>query len=419
MRKVLLMVLLGLVLALAFSGCAQLRLPTTYKVAFLLAETPGDKGWNAAHYRGIERLKELGQVTSTSGDSFNVKLSDGRTLEVLVVEKVGYNDADIERVARDVVGKGYQLVFGTWWNSQAAMLKLAKEKPKILFEHCSGYPFIKSSDSPNKNFATYFIRQEQGDYVAGYVTGLLGYSNVGLVGTVSIPEPNRGINGFLLGMQRGLKETGKDPKQAKIELVWINAWLDIPKEQAAAEELLARGLPVIRQLADTPYSSQVSCQAGAIAVGYGTDVSSLAPCALVTNEWNWGEYYKLRVQQALDGKWQPGDWWGGFAEDAVVMKGWNVSAEVKAKAEKLVADIKAGYNPFCGPFQGQGQKKDGSFVEYAVPEGKCMSDMDLLSMFWLVDGVHGQYPAEPEGGFPALELTSPTTSAPSPWLTSK
>jgi basic membrane protein A len=374
-------------------------------VSFLLADSPSDQGWNAAHYRGIEALKDLGAVTAENGLSFTVELEDGQILEVQVVENVGYNDADIERVARQVIENGADYVFGTWFDAQGAMARLAEEFPDVLFEHGSGYPFVASNGS---NFSTYFIRIEESDYVAGYVAGLLGHNEVGLVATYSIPEPVRGVNGFALGLQAGLAEAGSDPASAKVQVIWINSWLDRELETQSAQALLDEGYTVIRQMADTPYSSQTTCeQEGAIAIGYGSDVAAVAPCSLLTNEWNWGVYYTAQVQAALDGTWTSHDWWGGFADGALVISSWNdalITPEIQEKADALIASMEAGeFNPFCGPISGTGATPDGGTVEVTVPEGKCLSDMDLLTMQWYVNGVSGEYPAAPPDGFP-LEL---------------
>ena len=108
------------------------------------------------------------------------------------------------------------------------------------------------------------------------------------------------------------------------------------KEQLAAQGLIDAGYKVIRQMADTPYSSQTACgEEGVMAVGYGTDVTPYASCSLVTNEWDWGAYYVERVKAALDGTWKPNDWWGGFEADAIKMTSWNdtlVPAEARQKA---------------------------------------------------------------------------------------
>lgn len=398
------LVVMALIFSVSLTAAAQ---DSAYKVTFLLADSPTDQGWNAAHYRGIEMLKDLGTVTSEDGLSFDVSLDDGRTLEVQVIENVGYNDADIERVARQALNGGTNYMFGTWFDAQGAMSRLAEEFPDVLFEHASGYPFVQSNGT---NFSTYFIRIEEGDYVAGYVAGLMGKTDIGLVATYPIPEPVRGINGFTLGLQRGLTEAGLDPADATVQVVWLNTWLDREAETQAAQALIDQGFDVIRQMADTPYSSQTTCDAGAdkIAIGYGSDVSAVAPCALVTNEWNWGNYYVAQVKAALDGTWEAHDWWGGFAEGAVKMAGWNadlVPTDVQDKAQAVVDSITAGeFNPFCGPISGTGAAEDGSTVTVEVPEGKCLSDMDLLTMQWMVDGVKGELPPAPADGF-NLELT--------------
>ena len=386
------------------SDVAVVTVPETVQVVFLLADSPTDCGWNAAHYRGIEALRALGEVVAESNLSFTVKLDDGRLLDVMVVEKVGYSEADIGRVTRSVLEQDPLMVFGVYWDAQGPISTIAEERKDVLFEHCSGYPFITSNED---NLSTYFIRQEEGDYAVGYLVGLMGQARVGLVGTFSIPEPVRGVNGFALGLQRGLEEAGLNPADAEVRVVWINSWLDGPKEQLAAQGLMDAGYDVIRQMADTPYSSQAACQEKDIlTVGYGTDVTPYADCALVSNVWDWGPYYVERVQAALDGTWQPIDWWSGFDADAIKLVGWNndlVPTEMRQKTESLVADIKAGFNPFCGPIYGTGINVDDEVVNIVVPAGKCLSDMDLLTMQWYVDGVEGEYPASPPDGF-GLEL---------------
>ncbi len=366
--------------------------PEVFKVTFLLADSPLDHGWNAAHYRGIESLKELGKVTEEDNLFFTVRLKDGRLLEVKVIEKVGYNPADIKRVAQEAVNAGAQMIFGTWWDSKDAMAELAEQYPKVLFEHGSGYPVVQSN---GRNFSTYFIRQELGDFVAGYIAGRLGYSEIGAIGTYMIPEPVRAMNGFYLGMRRGLAESNLDPDKAVLRVIWISSWLDQEKEILAAEGLIGEGYDVIRQLADTPYSSMAACQSDKIAFGYGTDVSSYAPCAIVTNEWNWGPYYRAEVLAALNGSWHAQDWWGGFESDAINIVGWNksVSPEVRSATDELIGQLKSGWNPFCGPLRGRGLDANGKEMAVIVPAGKCLSDADLLSMQWFVDGVESELPS--------------------------
>jgi basic membrane lipoprotein Med (substrate-binding protein (PBP1-ABC) superfamily) len=349
-----------------------------------LAETPQDGGWNAAHWRGIEELKAFGEVVSGDYPVFSVSIPElGRVLEVHVVEKVGYADADIERAARRAINKGADMIFGTWWDSQYALARLADEFPDVLFEHCSSYPLQKSTDHPNRNFSTYFIRIEQADFIAGQVAALAGFDRAGIVGTYWIPEPMRGVNAFTLGLR------SVNPA-ATAHVVWIDSWLDVAKETEAAVGLVAEGYPLIRQMADTPYSSREACRGGAAAVGYGTDPSG-APCSLVTNQWEWGPYYTERVLAAMGGTWQPHDWWGGLADGAVRMTGWRVSPDIRNRVQS------SGGNPFRGPFKIWGH--DGWEAE--VPAGRCLTDRTQLQMAFYVEGVdrQSQLPPLPEGGY--------------------
>lgn len=380
-----------------------------FVVTFGLADSWTDEGWNAAHWRGIEELKSLGEVTEKTDTSFTVKITSpkypelkGGLLKVNVVTNIGYSGADIERkFGQAIQTQNPSLVFATYWDSKDAAVSLANKYPNILFEHCSGYPAIKSND---KNLATYFIAIEDTDYVVGYVAGRLGIKRVGVVNTHMIPEPVRGVNAFALGQKRGLIEAGLDPKDQEVRVIWIKSWLDMALEKQAAESLLSAGFMAIRQMPDTPTVSQTTCEVkGAVAFGYGTDVQKKAPCAALTNEWRWGPYYRDRVLAAMSGKWTTHDWYESFAanpvDDAVRLVGWNVKPEIRAAAEKVVAEIRAGFDIFTGPIEGYGLGPKGEKITISVPKGMKVGTMGRLTMQWFVNGVaSGELPTYPPDG---------------------
>jgi basic membrane lipoprotein Med (substrate-binding protein (PBP1-ABC) superfamily) len=134
------------------------------KVAFALLSTIHDLGWTTAHYQGIEFLKK------EMGDQIVVDYTEN----VLA--------ADTERVIRGYAKNGYDIIFGTTFEHMDPMLMVAKDFPNIIFEHCSGYKTAK-------NMGNYFARMEQAEYLAGVMAGLMGFKNVGTVGTQPIPEP--------------------------------------------------------------------------------------------------------------------------------------------------------------------------------------------------------------------------------------
>ena len=335
------------------------------KVAFALLWTIDDMGWTTAHYRGIEYLKkELGDQ-----------------IEVSYTEKV--LAANAEQVIRGYAKAGFDIIFATTFEHMDPTLIVSKDFPDIVFEHCSGY---KKND---KNMGNYFARMYQGEYLAGYLAGLMRYKNVGTVATQPIPEPVRGINAFTIGLRKGLKESGTkyDPRKVNT-VVWLKSWRDATNETLLAETLAGRGHDLIRQMADTPDSAAAACRKGVPAIGYGIDVAAQANCGLVSSEWNWGVYYVDAVKRVMNGTWRPAEVWWGFEKSAVKLSSLNESVpkEVRRKvvAEKRLLE-KGMDNIFAGPISDQSGK-------VIIPKGQKASDKDLLTMRWLVEGVSGKIP---------------------------
>lgn len=381
-KKIISILLLSVMLVPLFQVPAYAAQDKT--MTFLMADSQQDRGWNYAHWRGIQHIKTLGKVISENDQGFKVDTGKG-ILTVQMIQNIGYNPADIDRVAHNIVGKS-DMVIGTWYDSKDALATLAQEYPDKYFVHDSGFPFVKSN---GKNFSTYFIRIENSDAVMGYGLGLQGINKVGIVGTHQIPEPVRGINGFALGLQAGLREAGKSDN-IDVRVVWIKSWLDSVKEAEATNALIAEGYKVIKQLADTPTTSSTACSNGALAVGYGSDVSAYAPCAWGSNVWSWGTYYKQLAENLMNNKFVSEDRW----DDSYGYVFQNVPQNIKDKMMQF-----NGATVWKGPISGYGQ--DGAKIE--VPAGKSLSDMDLLTMSWFVNGVRGELPDKPQNGY-ILEL---------------
>jgi len=365
--------------------------PNSFTAAFFLADNPNDKGWNAAHYRGITYLESLGKVVRRNGLSFVIETPNKERMNIVVVPDNGYTDNVIEKNMRDVLDKyDPNIVFGTWFDSYAATLRLADEYPEALFEHISGYPLVASTMGKNGNFSTYFIRMEEGDYLACAAAGLLGLNKIGIAATFLIPEPNRGINACSLGLQEGLSHAGYNPDTAYVQVSLTNSWLDGPQETEAAKGIIGAGFPVVRQMADTPNASETACNASesVVAIGYGTDVKDTATCALGTNTWVWGPHYMESVLNANNGTWVPEDKWDGFEQGAVGVVSFNtayLSQEQISVLEGWKQQIALGKKSiFAGPIHGY----DANKAKLFLPEGAKLNDMQQLNMLWFEEHVH-------------------------------
>jgi basic membrane protein A len=325
-------------------------------VAFIYIGQPGDLGWTYEHDQGRQMLEE------ELGDQVN-------TLTVPDVPE----GPDAEKSIRDVVNQGADMVFTTSFGYMDPTLTVAQDNPEVYFEHCSGF---KTAD----NMATYFGRMYQPRYLSGLVAGSMTEDNsIGYVAAFPIPEVVRGINAFTLGV----KEVNPD---ATVKVVWTNTWYDPVKEREAAQALLDEGVDMIAQHQDTTEPQKAAQEAGALSIGYDSDMAEFVGDTVLTSPvWNWGTYYVDTVQNVLDGSWESHQFWGGL--DTGVVELAELSSRVPADvAEKVQSErdriTDTDWDVFCGPITAQ----DGS---EAVADGECLDDGAMLSMDWFVEGVEG------------------------------
>ena len=335
--------------------------PAPLKVAFAYIGPVGDGGWTFAHDNARKALeKELGDKIVTR-----------------FVENVP-ESADAERVFRDMVGQGNQLVFGTTFGYMEPMLKTAAEAKGVKFEHATGY---KTAE----NLRTYDSRTYEGAYMAGVVAGAMTKTNVlGVVGSVPIPEVIRNINSFTLGAQ------SVNPK-IKTKVVWVNKWFDPPKETEAATALINGGADVLMQNTDSPAVLKTAQDKGKRAFGWDSDMTAYGPKAhLGSAVINWAPYYIKATKDALDGKWATGKSWWGVKEGAIDFV--SVAEDVPPEIKKKVEEIKAGL-------------KDGSFLIWKGPitdntgkvvleKDKAADDEFLGGVKFYVKGVDGKVPGD-------------------------
>ncbi len=346
-------------LAAALAGIGTAAAADPLKVGFVYVGPIGDHGWTYRHNEGRKALEaRFGDQVKTS-----------------YVESVK-EGADAERVIRRLAATGHQLIFTTSFGYMNPTVKVARRFPKVKFEHATGYKRAA-------NLSTYMARFYEGRHVAGLLAGKMSRSNViGYIGSFPIPEVVRGINAFTLALR-------KVNPAAEVKVVWVNSWYDPGKEGAAANALIDQGADVILQHTDSPAPIQAAAERGAWAVGQASDMARFGPKAQLTAIVdNWNGYYVRRARAVMDGSWASADTWGGLASGMVEMAPYNpaIPADVVAMAQQAVNDVSTGKtHPFAGPIKDQSGK-------VVVAEGKSLSDQELLSMDWYVEGVHGQLP---------------------------
>ncbi|GAB1458161.1 MAG: BMP family ABC transporter substrate-binding protein [Spirochaetia bacterium] len=355
-----------LLVVLAFTGCAKKEAPVAataevlaapYKVAFIYIGVPGDLGWTHEH--------DIGRLA--------VEAAFGDKVKTAYMENVP-EGPDATRIIRQYAQDGYDMILATSFGYMDPMVEVAAEFPKIKFIHCSGY---KSSD----NMANYFGRIYQARYLAGIVAGKMTKSNIiGYPGAFPIPEVVRGLNAFTLGVR------SVNPK-AQVRVVWTNTWYDPVKEREAAVALLDAGADIITQHQDTVEPQKAAQERGKLSIGYDSDMRKFVGDTVLTSPvWNWGPFYIDNVRRGMDGTWTSSQYWGGLADDVVRLADYSplvpqdIRDLVSVEKQKIIGGT---WDVFTGPI------KDNT-GKLRVNEGAKMSDQEMLSFDWLVEGVVGK-----------------------------
>lgn len=343
--------------ATAFNATAAEKL----KVGFIYLGPVGDLGWTYMHELGRQMLvKELGDKVETT---YLENVNEG---------------PDSERSIVQLARTGHRLIFTTSFGYMDPTLKVAKQFPKIMFEHGTGY-----KRAPN--LGTYSGRFYEGRYIQGVIAGKMSKTGtLGYIASFPIPEVISGINATMLGAQT------VNPN-IKLKIIWVNTWFDPGKEADAAKALADQGVDVLMQHTDSPAAMQVAAQRGIYAFGQDSDMIKFGPKTQLTSIINnWGPYYVKQAKAALAGTWKSEDTWDGLKEKMVLMAPYtNMPDDVKALAEKTEAAIVAGeLHPFKCPVIGQ----DGKEVE--CKGGKHLDAGQILGMNFYVKGIDDKIPGK-------------------------
>jgi basic membrane protein A and related proteins len=326
------------------------------RVAFVYVGPVGDLGWSYAHDQGRRALEAMGVETAYSE---------------LVQE-----GPDAARVLRTYAAQGYDLIFATSFGYMDSVIDVAAEFPDLYFEHATGYRTAQ-------NVGIYDGRGYEGWYLAGMVAGEMTETNIlGYIAPFTIPEVVRNLNAFAMGAR------AVNP-DIEVRPIWLFSWYDPPREREAAQALIDAGADVIGRESDSVEPDKLAQEAGVYAIGYNAVSADVAPDALLTAPiWNWSVIYEKKVRDVAAGTWTNEPIWWGMAEGVLELA--PIAGFVPAAVQQEVEEIQQGiidgdFEIFCGPIA------DNSGA-LRIAEGECMSDEELLTFDWLVEGVTGEIP---------------------------
>jgi len=337
------------------------------KAAWIYVGPANDGGWSQAHDNGRQFVAtELGDAVETT---FKESVPEG---------------AQVEQVIDDLVKDGNKIIFATSYGYGEAMVAAAAEYPDVKFEMATG-DSLTAGKPVSENYAEYWGAGEDTLYLAGIAAGKATENNkIGIAAPFAIPEIIRHINAFTLGAQ------SVNP-QATTKVVWTKAWFDPTAEKQAAESLVNSGVDVLFSHQDSPAAGDVAKAEGIPWVGYDSDQSAAYPEVWLTAAtYNWGPYYLERVNALLDDTWEQSNYYGTIADGftSLGVFGSRVSAETKSLIDTELETAKEGNAKAFGWYWGLSDRKDQSGA-VKITKGQELTQADLYSMNWFVEGVDG------------------------------
>ncbi len=328
-------------------------------IGFLYIGSKTDGGYSQAQHNGTTAVEEY----------------FGDQIKTLIAENVSEDKQTVKSTAINMIDEGASIIIGTSYGFMDGLDELAAEYPDVTFLHFSGN---KMNDT---NFGNYFGAMEEPRYLSGIIAGMQTKTNkLGYVAAYPYTEVLIGINAFALGAQ------SVNP-DAEVNVVYINSWNDPANEKSAAESLLAQGCDVITQHCDSAGPQLAAQDAGALAIGYNLDNSTVAPGSFLTAPiWHHEKYLIPTIEKIIKGEYKPESYYGTMQDGYIGLAPMTdlVSADAKAKVEEVQAQIEAGKHPiFVGPIK----DNQGNVV---VPEGQTLDRAGIWSMNYLVEGVTGR-----------------------------
>jgi basic membrane protein A len=352
---------LALAVSFAVAGCGSSTTATNsnkLKVAFIWVDPVNGSGWTLQWDRARQDLEsKFGVQTTAVGP---------------IAES-----ADVIPVYEDLIRKGNKMIFATAFGYQSFTTQEAKKHPDVKFIGIG-----PNTQDHLDNVSTVYGNLWEARYATGVAAGLMTKSGkIGFVVAHTIPSVVAGVNGFALGVR------SVNPN-AIVRVSITNTWYDPPKETEAANSLIQAGADVTAQHEDSTATLLASAAAHIYSIGSEADTHDISPTAYLTGTYyDWSKYAEDQVTALQNGTWKADDYSGDLESGLIAVGPINpsVPADVKAKIDQAIADLKSGKTKvFTGPVYDNTGKLQ-------IPSGTTWTTADIYTKTnFFVQGVDGK-----------------------------
>lgn len=210
-----------------------------------------EEPWDGAIHQAIQAVEESGAI------------------EYKYVDGLGTSDV-MERGLRDIIETDHpDLIIGDAFAAEDAVRAVAADYPEVAFAFGSGGAEVAP------NFSVFDNWLQDPAYLAGMLAGGLTESGtIGVVAAMPIPEVNRIVNAFVLGV-------GETNQEATVKVSFINSFFDPATAAQAAEAQISQGADVL--FAERAGVIEIADENDLPVIGMMVDQQELAPDNVVTS----------------------------------------------------------------------------------------------------------------------------------------
>lgn len=324
-RALLVVVQLALVAVLLLSACTT---PATQapakaiRVAVVMPSAITDMAFSQSMYQALKAVQ-----TEMGGEA---------ALEIKYSENM-FNVPDAAAAIRDYASQGFDIVIAHGSQYGSSVQEIAPDFPKITFAWGTDVNTFGMA-----NVYAYTAAAEEGGYVNGVMAGMLTKSGtIGVTGPVEVGDAKTYIDGFTQGV------AAANPS-ATVAKTWTGSFSDVALMTEAAKTHIAAGADILTGSSQSVVGSIGAAKEAGNVLWFGTqsEQTSLAPTLVVASQvYDWTgmlkEIIASRAKGVLGGtayKLQLNN--GGLK--IAYNSGYALPADVKAAADKAIADIKSG-----------------------------------------------------------------------------
>ncbi|MEW6181356.1 MAG: BMP family protein [Chloroflexota bacterium] len=309
--------------ALLTAQCAPAATPTaeqtgkTYKLAAIFPGVITDADYNTLAYVGISELQKATGIETAYSESVAVP--------------------DVDRVMREYIDAGYNIIWTHGGQFLTQTVDLAKQFPDVIF--------IGEGDAPVENAPANLWFIDRNFHVGFYGIGALAAKTtqtgkIGYLGGLALPFSYAEVH----AVQQAVKDLGLD---VEVKAVWAGDFNDPTKARQVADALIAEGCDVIMGSLNLGmfglFEAVKASPTKVLVTAKYTDKSTYAPDNYMTSLL----YDFAGPLKEIYAKIQAGETGGyyplGFATGVALQTPLkNVSPEIQAEMDTLLADLRAG-----------------------------------------------------------------------------